>query len=220
MMPFADRIDAGRRLAARLLSVQGDVVVLGLPRGGVPVGAEVARVLDAPLDVILVRKLGVPTQPELAMGAIGEGGIEVANESVIDAARVTGDQWAAVARRERAELARRAQRFRGDHQRIPLAGRTAVLVDDGIATGATALAACRVARARGAARVVLAVPVASQSAIEVLRSATDEIVCLETPARFRAVGEWYDDFSQTTDDEVVAILAQSTQRPAPSPAAT
>ena len=214
-MPFANRVDAGRRLAARLRSLQGDVVVLALPRGGVPVGAEVARALDAPLDVILVRKLGVPAHPELAMGAIGEGGIQVANDDVTQAARVTGDQWAATARRESAELDRRVQRFRGHRQRVPLAGRTAILVDDGIATGATALAACRVARALGAARVVLAVPVASRSAIEALRSAADEIVCLETPAQFRAVGEWYDDFSQTTDDEVVAILARSSQQPGP-----
>ncbi|MGH9085192.1 MAG: phosphoribosyltransferase family protein [Acidimicrobiales bacterium] len=213
-MPFVDRVEAGRRLGARLASLRGDVVVLALPRGGVPVGAEVARALDAPLDVILVRKLGVPAQPEVAMGAIGEGGIAVANEDVIHAARITGAQWAAIARRESAELDRRAQRFRGDRPRVPLTGRTVVLVDDGMATGATALAACHVVRALGAARVVLAVPVASPSAIDALRSATDEIVCLETPARFRAVGEWYERFSQTTDDEVVAILAEASQRPA------
>jgi len=204
LMPFVDRVDAGRRLAARLGSERGDVVVLALPKGGVPVAAEVARALDATLDVILVRKLGVPAQPELAMGAIGEGGIQIANEDVIRAARITNDQWTAVVDREAAELERRAQRYRGDRRPVPLAGRVAVLVDDGIATGATATAACQVARARGAARIVLAVPVASRRAIEALRSAADEIVCLETPAAFRAVGEWYEDFSQTTEDEVVA----------------
>jgi putative phosphoribosyl transferase len=204
LMPFVDRVDAGRRLAARLGSVRGDVVVLALPRGGVPVAVEVARALDAPLDVILVRKLGVPVQPELAMGAIGEGGIQIANEDVIRAARITNDQWTAVVDREATELERRAQRYRGDRPPVPLAGCVAVLVDDGIATGATATAACQVARARGAARIVLAVPVASRRAIEALRSAVDEIVCLETPAAFRAVGEWYENFSQTTEDEVVA----------------
>ncbi len=145
LMPFVDRVDAGRRLADRLGSGRGDVVVLALPKGGVPVAVEVARALDAPLDVILVRKLGVPAQPELAMGAIGEGGIQIANEDVIRAARITNDQWNAVVDREAAELERRAQRYRGDRQPIPLAGRIAVLIDDGIATGATATAACQVA---------------------------------------------------------------------------
>jgi putative phosphoribosyl transferase len=213
-MRFRDRVDAGRQLAARLRSRRGNVVVLGLPRGGVPVAAEVARALDAPLDVILVRKLGVPGQPEIAMGAIGEGGVKVANNDVLRAARITETEWAAVGRGEHAELQRRAQRFRGDRARVDLAGRVAVLVDDGIATGATALAACQVARALGAARLVLAVPVASRSAIEMLRPAVDEIVCLESPPTFRAVGEWYDDFSQTTDDEVVRLLAQSYRRSA------
>ena len=218
-MPFVDRVDAGRQLAARLGSVRGDVVVLALPRGGVPVAVEVARALDAPLDVILVRKLGVPVQPELAMGAIGEGGIQIANEDVIRAARITNDQWTAVVDREAAELERRAQRYRGDRRPVPLAGCVAVLVDDGIATGATATAACQVARARGAARIVLAVPVASRRAIEALRSAVDEIVCLETPAAFRAVGEWYENFSQTTEDEVVAMRFP-TQRGSEPPAQT
>ena len=214
-MPFLDRIDAGRQLAARLRPLRGDVVVLGLPRGGVPVAAEVARALNAPLDVILVRKLGMPGQPELAMGAIGEGGVGIANDDLIRAARVTEGQWAAVASREQAELERRARRFRGNRPRIDLAGRIAVLVDDGIATGATARAACEVARSLGATRVVLAVPVASRSALEALRSAADAIVCLESPASFGSVGEWYDDFSQTTDDEVVSLLSQPSQRATP-----
>ena len=214
-MPFRDRTDAGRRLAARLRSMHGaDVVVLGLPRGGVPVAVEVARALDAPLDVILVRKLGVPTQPELAMGAIGEGGIRIANQDVVRAATITRDQWDTVEERGRAELERRARRFRGDRRRVPLVGRTAVLVDDGIATGSTAWAACQVARALGAERVVLAVPVAASQSIEKLGPIADEIVCLEVPPDFRAVGEWYDDFSQTTDEQVVSILIQAAGQPA------
>ena len=160
-MVFADRADAGRRLAARLQDLRDKrVVVLGLPRGGVPVAFEVARALGAPLDVIVVRKLGVPFQPELAMGAIGEDGVRVINREVVRAAAVSAGELAAVEARERAELERRARRFRGGRPRQPLDGRVAVVVDDGIATGSTARAACQVARVQGAARVVLAVPVA------------------------------------------------------------
>ncbi len=216
-MPFKDRVDAGRRLADRLISLRSvDAVVLGLPRGGVPVAAEVARALDAPLDVIVVRKLGVPFQPELAMGAIGEGGVCIVNDDVVRSARITTDQWAAVEKRERAELERRALRFRAGRRRVPLTGRTAVLVDDGIATGSTARAACQVARALGAERIVLAVPVAASSSIDELRPIADEIVSLEIPTEFQAVGAWYEDFSQTTDEEVVAFLSQAVERPAPS----
>ena len=211
-MPFEDRRDAGRRLAARLTHLHGDdVVVLGLPRGGVPVAFEVARALHAPLDVIVVRKLGVPSQPELAMGAIGEGGTQVDNDEVVKVAGVTPDELTAVVRRERAELERRSQRFRGVRPRIPLAGRTAVVVDDGIATGSTARAACRVARAQGAARVVLAVPVVSPSAIADLARDVDEMVCVESPGQLWAVGQSYRDFSQTSDDEVVALLRRAGQ---------
>ena len=160
-MVFADRVDAGRRLAARLGHLRGEpVVVLGLPRGGVPVAFEVAAALGAPLDVIVVRKLGVPFQPELGMGAIGEDGARIINDEIVRLAGVTDRQLAEVESRERAELERRALRFRGDRPRVPLEGRIAVVVDDGIATGSTARAACQVARAHGAARVVLAVPVA------------------------------------------------------------
>ena len=216
-MLFADRIDAGRRLAQRLGHLQGhDVVVLGLPRGGVPVAFQVATALDAPLDVIVVRKLGVPFQPELGMGAIGEDGVRILNPDVIRAARVTEQDLAKVERRERAELERRAQRFRGDRSRVALEGRTAVLVDDGIATGSTAKAACQVARAQGAKRIVLAVPVAPTDWVDRLGDDADELVCLATPEPFWAIGQWYDDFSQTSDGEVIDCLNRRAAGPAPA----
>ena len=209
-MSFLDRSDAGRRLANRMLHLRGeDVVVLALPRGGVPVAAEVARALGAPLDVIVVRKLGVPVQPELGMGAIGEGDVRIINPEVVAITHVTDAEIAAVERRERAELDRRARRFRGDRPRTPLAGRTAIIIDDGIATGSTARAACQVARAQGAARVVLAVPVAPPSACTALTADADEVICLETPGHFLAIGEWYQDFSQTSDREVVSLLQRA-----------
>jgi putative phosphoribosyl transferase len=206
-MPFLDRADAGRRLAGKLLHLRGaDVAVLGLPRGGIPVAYEVARALGAALDVIVVRKIGLPSQPELAMGAIGEDGVRIINRSVVIGERITEHEFMQVEERERAEVERRARRFRGDRPRTPLTGRTAVIVDDGIATGSTARAACEVARAHGAARVVLAVPVAPRAAIPALSSVADEVVCLETPDRFMAIGQWYGDFSQTSDEEVVTLL--------------
>jgi putative phosphoribosyl transferase len=206
-MVFADRADAGRRLAERLEHLRGrSVGVLGLPRGGVPVAAEVARALHAPLDVIVVRKVGVPGQPELAMGALGEDGVEVRNEEVLRRIEVTPDDWAAAVSRERAEVARRALRFRGDRPRLPLDGRTVVIVDDGVATGSTARAACQVAQAEGAARIVVAVPVAPPAWTTPLDDVADELVCLETPRRFFAVGEAYRDFTQLTDEQVVACL--------------
>ena len=215
-MPFRNRMDAGRRLAERLGHLRGeDVVVLGLPRGGVPVAAEVARELDAPLDVIVVRKLGVPFQPELAMGAVGEGGSLVVNERVGRRAHIGESELAEVERRERAEVERRARRFRGHRSRETVTGRTAVVVDDGIATGSTARAACQVARAQGAARVVLAVPVCSPEAARALRGEVDELVCLETPGWFFAVGQFYADFRQTSDDEVTTLLQQAAARRVP-----
>ncbi len=223
-MPFADRAEAGRRLAAMLGHLSGeDVVVLGLPRGGVPVAVEVARALGAPLDVILVRKLGVPVQPELALGAIGEGGVRIINPEVVEVTGVTDTEIAVVEARERAELERRARRFREGRPPEPLAGRIAVIVDDGIATGATARAACQVARAHGASRVVLAAPVAPPSVRVTLATAADEVICVETPRRFLAIGEWYTDFAQTTDSEVVALLraaggTRAGQAPAAGPA--
>ena len=204
---FVDRVDAGRQLGQRLQHLRGeDVVVLGLPRGGVPVAAEVALALEAPLDVIMVRKLGVPSQPELAMGAIGEGGVRILVPETVRRAGVTEDALANVERRERAELDRRAERFRGDRARIPLAGRTAVVVDDGIATGSTARAACQVVRAQGATRVVLAVPVAPFDWSRDLDDVADDLIALVTPRLLRAIGGWYTDFSQSTDEEVVACL--------------
>jgi putative phosphoribosyl transferase len=212
-MSFRDRTDAGRRLAAALAHLGGaDVVVLGLPRGGVPVAFEVARALGAPLDVIVVRKLGVPFQPELGMGAIGEDGIRVLNDEVIQMAQVSPSELAAVERREAAELARRAGRFRGERARVDVTGKTAIIVDDGLATGSTARAAVKVARAHGAARVVLAVPVAAPGAARRLQSVADEVICLETPAWFSAIGQWYADFTQTSDDEVIDLLEQITGR--------
>jgi putative phosphoribosyl transferase len=204
---FRNRTDAGRRLAAALGHLRGqDLVVLGLPRGGVPVAAEVARSLSAPLDVILVRKLGVPQQPELGMGAIGEDGVRVLNPEIIEVAKVSGAALARVEADEREELERRARRFRSVRPRVPLEGRTAVVIDDGIATGSTARAACEVARAHGAARVVLAVPVAPPEWTERLADAADELVAVATPTRFAAIGQFYEDFSQVSDDEVLSCL--------------
>jgi putative phosphoribosyl transferase len=212
-MRFVDRADAGRQLADRLGAYAGqDVVVLGLPRGGVPVAYEVADALGAPLDVIIVRKLGVPFQPELAMGAIGEGGARTINEDVVRAAQVTSDQVAAVEITERDELERRARRFRSARPRIDLSGRTALIVDDGIATGSTARAACQVARSHGAARVVLATPVAPFGARERFTDDADMFVVLATPEPFHAVGQFYEDFDQVSDDEVIALLARSASR--------
>src|SRR5690606_7637930 len=221
-MRFVDRADAGRRLAAQLSYLRDEpVVVLGLPRGGVPVAYEIATALGAPLDVVVVRKLGVPFQPELGMGAIGEDGARVVNPEVVRMTGVTERQIAEVEARERAELERRARRFRGDRPRVPLTGRTAVVVDDGIATGSTARAACEVARAHGASRVVLAVPVAPPGWTDRLGDAADEYVCLATPEPFYAIGQFYEDFSQTPDHEVVALIeraAEARAAGAPSPA--
>jgi len=206
-MRFRDRSDAGHRLAD-LLSKRpmDDVVVLGLPRGGVPVAYEVANALNAPLDVILVRKIGVPFRPELAMGAIGEDGVRIVNEEVVRQLGVSATDFAVVETRERRELARRARVFRSRRERVSLAGRTALIVDDGIATGSTARAACQVARAQGAAKVVVATPVASRGTVDRLRGDADEVAVLDSPEAFRAIGEFYDDFSQTTDDDVVRSL--------------
>ena len=217
-MLFADRTDAGRRLAEKVTHLRGgDVVVLGLPRGGVPVAFEVARELQAPLDVIVVRKLGVPYQPEFAMGAVGEGGVRVINEVTVHAAAVSEQELAAVERRERAKVGSLALKFRGHRAAVELTGRTAVLVDDGIATGSTIRAACQVARARGARRVVVAVPVATAHALSQLHGVADEVICLHTPQAFWAVGEWYRDFSQVSDAEVTRLLDRAVVSADPVP---
>jgi putative phosphoribosyl transferase len=212
MIVFADRVDAGRQLATRLQHLRGqDAVVLGLPRGGVPVAFEVAQALDLPLDVIVVRKLGVPYQPELAMGAIGEGGARVLDSRVLAATRVSDDELAAIESRERAELEARVARLRRGRDPVDLTGRIAVIVDDGIATGSTARVACEVARHLGAARVVVAVPVAP---VEVNRGlpGADEIVCISAPPEFMAVGYHYRDFSPTSDEEVIVLLDTAARR--------
>ncbi|MBT2511556.1 phosphoribosyltransferase [Streptomyces sp. ISL-98] len=213
-MLFTDRVDAGRRLAEALGHLAGEkTVVLGLPRGGVPVAFEVAQALHAPLDVIVVRKLGVPYHRELAFGAIGEDQVRVISDDIVRRSGIAEEDIAVVERAEAVELERQALRFRGNRPMLPLDGRTAIVVDDGVATGATAKAACQVVRAHGAARVVLAVPVAPPDAVAALRSAVDEVVCLSTPSAFRAVGEWYHDFSQTPDEEVIDLLGKA-NRPA------
>jgi putative phosphoribosyl transferase len=211
---FIDRADAGRLLGEHLVRLRDtgslgrltDPVVVGLPRGGVPVASEVARLLGAPLDVIVVRKLGVPHRPELAMGAIGEDHVRVIDDRIVELAHVTSEQLARVEAAERVELTRRAERFRGGHVRESLKDRDVIIVDDGVATGSTARAACAVARREGARRIVLAVPVAPQGWADDHGSPADLFVALSTPWGFSSVGEWYDDFGQTTDDEVVALL--------------
>jgi putative phosphoribosyl transferase len=206
-MPFTNRDDAGRRLAARLDHLRGDpIVVLGLPRGGVPVAAQVARALSAPLDVIVVRKLGVPYHSELAMGAAGEDGVVVINPEVVRRAGVTSQELATIEADEKARVEARAARYRIGRPRVDLTGRVAIVVDDGIATGATARAACQVARAHGAARVILAAPVAPRGWEAAMTSDADECVSVEDPIDFYAIGQFYADFSQTTDEQVLACL--------------
>ncbi len=204
---FRDRREAGQELARRLSPLRGEhPIVVGLPRGGVPVAFEVARALGAPLDVIVVRKLGVPSQPELGMGAVGEEGVRVLDENLVRSLRVRPEEIAVVERRERREVARRADLYRGGRRMIPLEGRTVIVVDDGIATGGTARAALEVARAHGARRIVLAIPVAPRETVAEMATVADDVVVLETPAPFYAVGQWYSNFSATPDDEVVELL--------------
>ncbi|MCW4355146.1 phosphoribosyltransferase family protein [Hoyosella sp. YIM 151337] len=206
-MTYTNRRQAGAVLARELGELaEKSPVVLGLPRGGVPVAAAVAEELHADLDVIVVRKLGVPFHRELAMGAVGEDGVEVLNDEVISSLKVTSEDIALTEQRELQELARRSARFRQGAARIPLEGRDAIIVDDGIATGATAAAACEVARAHGARKVVLAAPVAASQAIRRLRDHADSIVCPQITPDLGAVGLWYEDFRQVQDSEVVEIL--------------
>ena len=211
---FHDRADAGRILATRCMELpRAGLVVLALPRGGVPIGYEVATVLGVPLDVILVRKVGLPSQPELAMGAIGEDGVRVVNDDVIRYARVSAAEFAAVEAGERDELERRAARFRGSRARVSLDSRAALIVDDGMATGSTARAACEVAYAQGASRVIVATPIAPRSAVARLLPVVDEVIVLDRADDFRAIGEVYDDFAQVDDEEVIALLARAQQNP-------
>ena len=211
---FADRVEAGRALATALEARRGaaDTIVLGLPRGGVPVAYEIATALALPLDVLVVRKLGLPWQPELAMGAIASGGALVLNEEVVRHLGGRDEAFEAVRAREQAELARRERDYRGDRPPLVMRNRTGILVDDGLATGATMEAAVRSLQALEARRVVVAVPVASPEARDRIAALADEVVCLATPTLFSAVGQWYRDFGQTSDDEVRDLLARAHAR--------
>lgn len=209
MSIFSDRRDAGNKLAQELSEYAGreDVIVLALPRGGVPVAYEVAKALDAPLDVFLVRKLGLPGHEELAMGAIASGGVRVLNEEVVDALEIPDRIIDAAANREQQELERRERAYRGDRPPPVIDGRTVILVDDGLATGSSMRAAVRGIRARSPSRVIVAVPTASPETCEELETEVDDIICAITPQPFLGVGYWYRDFSQTTDEEVRSLLA-------------
>jgi putative phosphoribosyl transferase len=207
---FRDRSEAGRLLGERLDWLSSEQpIVFGLARGGVPVAFEVARVLACPLDVLVVRKLGVPSQLELAFGAIGEPDTQVLNTALVARLGLSKEEIATILKRERAELTRRIALYRGDRALLEMEGRTVVIVDDGLATGATARVAVEVIRARGAKKIIVAVPVAPHEAISELRALADEVVCLHVPVEFRAVGEWYEDFSQTSDVEVTTLLDES-----------
>ena len=225
-MSFKDRSDAGRKLAAALASYKDQQpVILALPRGGVPVAAEVAAALKAPLDLILVRKIGVPFQPELAMGAVVDGGapIIVRNEDVIRLAGIEEAEFKVICDSELAEIERRRQRYLGSRERVDVAGRTAIVIDDGVATGATTRAALRATRMRNPKKLILAVPVAPTESLAELRSDADEVICLEDYEFFGAIGVYYADFNQVADEEVIELLrrfpAQKTACDAKQPAA-
>jgi putative phosphoribosyl transferase len=211
---YRNRREAGQRLAQHLLAYANrpDVIVFGLPRGGIPVAHEIAQTLHAPLDVFVVRKLGVPWHPELAMGAIAAGGVRVVDEGLMNYAGVTPADLERVTAAERAELERRELRYRGNRPFPSVRDRTVILVDDGLATGATMRAAVTALRAGNPERIVVAVPVAAAETCEGFQGVADEIVCAETPERFGAVGFWYEDFSQTTDEEVFELLEDARSR--------
>ena len=218
-MLFHDRVEAGQRLGLHLKELfkqefthQGPILVLALPRGGVPVAFEVARALHAPLDIFVVRKLGAPGQPELAMGAIASGGVSVTNPQVIDVLRITPAQIEEVSASEGQELQRREHLYRGDRNPLEVSGRCVVLVDDGLATGYTMRAAVAALRQQQPKQIVVAVPVAARDTCEELEQEADAAVCLYTPFRFMAVGQWYQDFSQTSDEEVRHLLDRADSR--------
>ncbi|MBE9109112.1 phosphoribosyltransferase [Nodosilinea sp. LEGE 07298] len=208
-IPFHDRADAGRRLAERLqrYANRADVLVLGLPRGGVPVAYEVAKALNARLDVCLVRKLGVPTHEELALGAIASGGVRVLNDDVVNGLEISAQMIDAIAAKELQELQRRDRAYRGDRPQPKIRDRTVILVDDGIATGATMRAAVSVIKPQQPARLIVAAPVAAPPICEELSREVDEVVCVAMPEALRAIGFWYEDFSQTSDEDVRQLLA-------------
>lgn len=214
LRPFRDRAEAGRKLAAALADYRGrpDLLVLALPRGGVPVAREIAHALGAPLDVLIVRKLGAPFQPELALGAIAAGGVRVVNRPLLEELGLAEAAIDALAERERAELERRESAYRPDRPPLELSGRTVILVDDGVATGATISAAIQAARVMGARRVVVAVPVAPPEAVERLAGEADEVVFVLQPEYMLAIGVWYEDFPQLTDSEVRRLLSDSSRR--------
>ncbi len=212
-MTFADRHSAGEELGRAVARLEPEEpVVLGLPRGGVPVAYEVARELGCPLDVLVVRKIGVPMQPELAMGSVGEGGVVVRNEDVIRIARVDDEAFERVLESEKQELESRLRMYRSEARPIDVEGRTVIVVDDGLATGSTARAALQVLKERDAREIWLAVPVAPSDTAEDMASIADRVVTLQTPRRFGAVGAWYRDFSQTSDQEVRSLLSRSRLR--------
>jgi predicted phosphoribosyltransferase len=222
MMRFRNRTDAGRQLAEKLAASvnRPDVLVLALPRGGVPVAFEVARALGAPLDVFVVRKLGVPGHEELAMGAVATGGVRVLNDEIVHGLRIPESEIEAVAARELWEVARRERLYRGEQAPLGVQGKTVILVDDGLATGATMRAAVRALKQQHPARIVVAVPTASRDTSEALEAEADEVACVITPEPFLAVGYWYDDFAQTTDSEVRDLLARDQSRDARRAATT
>jgi putative phosphoribosyl transferase len=211
--PFRDREDAGRRLAERLAGYRDEgSVVLALPRGGVPVGYEISRTLGTPLDVFVARKLGAPDQPELGIGAVAQGGVRVLNEDALEALAIPDGYIARAAEEETAEIERRLELLRGERPEPEVRGRTAILVDDGLATGVTARAAVAALRSHDPRRLVLAVPVCAAQTAKIPRSEVDELVCLEAPADLGAIGLWYEDFYQVPDEEVVGLLERARRK--------
>lgn len=209
-MIFKDRVDAGKQLTELLRPLKAkNPVVLGLPRGGVPVAYEVAKALKLPIDVIIVRKLGVPSQPELAFGAIGENHTKYVNQDIIAELGVSQQIQMTVEAHESEEIRKRASRFRQNRKPIDIQNRTVIIVDDGIATGATIFVACLVAKGRGAREIIAAAPVATRESLKKLSTIADKCLVLDTPENFFAVGQWYEDFSTTTDEEVVRIMQEA-----------